>query len=358
MTKPIEAVGRAGLVIFFCLAIKVVPAECADKKPPAGSISINNAAAYTSSTEVTLNILAKDKGSGMKKGRMCFSNKGYFWSDPERYKASISWSLAAGDGEKMVYARFCDSKGNWTANDYKIYARITLDTSSPSTPAVTDDGSSVSLNSSLHAKWSSSDPTSGISEYQYQICKGSSTGTAVLSWTSAGTSAEITKSGLSLESGQAYYFQVKARNNAGLWSAVGYSDGITVEDDEEDEEDDDDDEEDDDDEDEGDEGPSDATAPNITQVSPQDKSFVYKGDTVTLSISTDDEDSFQNKYQFSIDGSVKQGWSTKSSYSWDTSSSALKKYTLKFEAKDDGGSSSQEINVFLIKEPVSPPEED
>ena len=50
----------------------------------------------------------------------------------------------------------------------------------------------------------------------------------MVNWTSTGATASVTKTGLSLAYNQAYYFSVRARNAAGLWSAAGNSDGITV----------------------------------------------------------------------------------------------------------------------------------
>jgi hypothetical protein len=44
----------------------------------------------------------------------------------------------------------------------------------------------------------------------------------------ASVDGEVTVTGLSLVDGQIYYFSVRAKNNAGLWSGDGYSDGITV----------------------------------------------------------------------------------------------------------------------------------
>ena len=340
MTKPKPGKISQGLVFFLYLFL-VFPGTifAADKTPPAASININSYASYSTSASVTIIISAKDKGSGMGKGaKMRFSNDNYNWSGADNYKSSKSWTLSSGDGTKTVYAKFCDAKGNWmksAASD-----SITLDSSKPSKPSVTDGGSSTTSTSSLSANWSASDSTSGIAEYQYQITSDSSAGTVIVSWTSTGTSASVTKSGLSLTTGKSYYFGVKAKNGAGLWSDIGYSDGITVNSD--------------DDDDDG--GGSDTSKPNITKVSQEDKTFLYQGKTQSLSITTDDTDSYQNYYQFSIDGSIKQTWSTKSAYSWDTSSSSLKKYTLKFEAKDDGGSSSKESKVYLIKEPVAVPE--
>ena len=102
------------------------------------------------------------------------------------------------------------------------------DTTRPTTPIVTDDGVYTSSATQLHASWSSSDPESRIAEYQYSIRQDSTAGTIVVNWTSTKTSTSVTRTGLSLLQGKTYYFAVKARNNAGLWSAIGYSNGIKV----------------------------------------------------------------------------------------------------------------------------------
>lgn len=416
-----------GLVFFLFLFLVISSKSfAADKTPPSGSIKINNNSSYTSSSSVTLNLSATDKGSGMKKGKMRFSSDNYVWTSAENYKTSKSWSLASGDGSKTVYAKFCDSNGNWMKSGSSD--TIILDTSKPSKPTVSDSGSSTGSSSSLYASWSSSDSTSGISEYQYQLTQDSSTGTVKVSWTSAGTSTSVTKSGLSLTSGKSYYFGVKAKNGAGLWSDIGYSDGIKVN-----------------------TGSSsdttpptgsvkinsdasycsstsvtltlsasdsgsemgkmkfsndnsswsseesystskswslssggstktvyakfsdfsgnwttseikdsitlDTTAPAISSFSPDPNSFIYKGKTLTLSLTTSDSGDSSNEYQFSVDATVKQSWSSKTSYSWDTSGLDTKFYTLKFEAKDQGGSSSKTAKAFVLNEPVSPPSE-
>ncbi len=100
------------------------------------------------------------------------------------------------------------------------------DASSPTTPVVVDDGTYNPDPSSLHATWSAGDPETGVGEYQYAV--GTSVGgTEVLGWASAGTATEATACDLPLVDGCAYYFCVKARNGAGLWSDVGSSDGIS-----------------------------------------------------------------------------------------------------------------------------------
>lgn len=102
---------------------------------------------------------------------------------------------------------------------------ITIDTTAPILPVVTDDGEFTSVTDSLHATFLASDPQSGVAEYSY--CIGTSRGAAdIRGWTSVGTATSATAAGLSLHAGTAYYFGVKSRNGASLWSAVGTSDGI------------------------------------------------------------------------------------------------------------------------------------
>jgi len=95
-----------------------------------------------------------------------------------------------------------------------------------SMPVVTDGGVYTTSTSTLAASWLSSGPVSGISEYQYQITDSSDT--VIRGWTSTGTSTSVTASSLTLIYGKTYYFGVKAKNSVGLWSSIGYSDGITV----------------------------------------------------------------------------------------------------------------------------------
>jgi hypothetical protein len=102
------------------------------------------------------------------------------------------------------------------------------DKSPPSTPVVTDDGTYTTSTTQLHATWTSSDAQSGIAEYQYLIRQDSTSGTIIVNWTSTGTVASVTRTGLSLANGKTYYFQVKSKNGAGLWSAIGSSNGIKV----------------------------------------------------------------------------------------------------------------------------------
>ncbi len=102
---------------------------------------------------------------------------------------------------------------------------ITVDTTPPAEPVVTDGGEWTSSLDTLHATFAAFDPHSGIAEYSY--CIGTAPGASdVRDWTSAGPDASVTVSGLALSSELTYYFSARARNGAGLWSAAGTSDGI------------------------------------------------------------------------------------------------------------------------------------
>ena len=107
--------------------------------------------------------------------------------------------------------------------EFSVEDDITL----PSVPIITDEGLTSVNPSQLYASWESSDPESGISEYQYKITHDSPVGTVIRDWTSTGTANYVTAGGLSLENGKTYYFNVRAINGAGLES-IGYSDGVTV----------------------------------------------------------------------------------------------------------------------------------
>lgn len=104
---------------------------------------------------------------------------------------------------------------------------ITLDTTAPTTPVVTDDGDFTASTTQLHATWTASDPESGIQLYRYAIGT-SPGGTNVVPWTDNGTATSVTRTGLSLTDKQTYYISVTARNGAQAESAVGTSNGITV----------------------------------------------------------------------------------------------------------------------------------
>ncbi|MEW6104364.1 MAG: fibronectin type III domain-containing protein, partial [bacterium] len=106
-------------------------------------------------------------------------------------------------------------------------AQIEVDITPPTTPIITDDGVYTNNITQLHAICSSTDPETGIAKYKYTIgTKRGGTDTTD-GWILIDTN-EITRTGLSLTNGLSYYFTVKAKNGAGLWSDIGFSNGITV----------------------------------------------------------------------------------------------------------------------------------
>lgn len=99
-----------------------------DNIAPTGSIKINNNAPYTKSTLVTLSLTAQDNEGGSGIDMMQFSNDNVNWSNPETYISVKDWTLAEGDGQRSVYAKFSDRAGNWSAS---YSDTIVLDTTEP-----------------------------------------------------------------------------------------------------------------------------------------------------------------------------------------------------------------------------------
>ncbi|MCX5715321.1 MAG: hypothetical protein NTV07_00295 [Candidatus Omnitrophica bacterium] len=83
-----------------------------DTAPPTGTISINNNAAYTNTTAITLNLFAQDNLGGTGVDKMQFSTDGITWSALELYATSKAWNLTSPDGEKSIYVRYSDKAGN------------------------------------------------------------------------------------------------------------------------------------------------------------------------------------------------------------------------------------------------------
>jgi parallel beta-helix repeat protein len=88
-----------------------------DKTPPTGSLTINDEAATTLSTTVTLRLTAADSLSGL--AEMRFSNDGQTWSEWESFSSMRSnWDLfqfgglVRQGGPKTVYAQLRDRAGN------------------------------------------------------------------------------------------------------------------------------------------------------------------------------------------------------------------------------------------------------
>ncbi len=121
-----------------------------------------------------------------------------------------------------------DNAGNWSA---PAFADVNVDWTPPGSPPEVRDGlgadeSTTSTGTQLSANWDpTDDPHSGLLRYEYAI--GTAPNTAdVVNWTAAGLSTSLTHTGLSLTSGQTYYFGVRAVNHAGLTGSPTWSNGI------------------------------------------------------------------------------------------------------------------------------------
>jgi hypothetical protein len=103
------------------------------------------------------------------------------------------------------------------------YAGYIADTTPPPPPTVT---ASVSGTTTISGRWSANDPQSAITLYRYTIGT-TPGGTDVVNWTNVGVT-EVVRSELNLLAGQTYYVSVKARNEGGLWSEPGVSNGVVA----------------------------------------------------------------------------------------------------------------------------------
>lgn len=79
--------------------------------PTGGSVSINTAATYSNSRNVTLAISALDSTSGVYQMQVS-EDSGFAGASWEAYATSKAFTLAASDGTRTVYVRFVDNAGN------------------------------------------------------------------------------------------------------------------------------------------------------------------------------------------------------------------------------------------------------
>ncbi|MEW6711637.1 MAG: hypothetical protein AB1403_17580, partial [Candidatus Riflebacteria bacterium] len=190
-----------------------------DTTPPNGSLAIVEIP-YTGTSTVNLNINAID-GAGISS--MYIQNEGQS-AVAMAYASTCLWSLTATNGTKNVYISFVDSLGNHSAS---FTASTVLDTAKPIVSSVTDDGDYSPFIDKLHATWSGSDASSGISHYLVKV--GKAVGLSdVVAETNVGIATETTFTGLTLDlSGTTiYYFTVRAVDKAGMISDPVYSNGI------------------------------------------------------------------------------------------------------------------------------------
>jgi PKD repeat protein len=132
-----------------------------DTISPTGSITINDGAAYTTTTSVTLTLSATDATSGI--AEMRFSNDNTAYTEWQAYATSKSWNLEDGDGTKTVYVQFRDHAGL-----ISIYSdAITLDTTPPTGSIKIAEDATYTNSSSIILTLSATDATSGVAQMRF-----------------------------------------------------------------------------------------------------------------------------------------------------------------------------------------------
>ena len=111
-----------------------------DNPPSSLSIMINHGASHTTSTDVSLELYAKDADECR------FKNDGESWTGWYGYGSSRDWTLSDGDGSKEVYYQCRNDYGTSSTAHASIY----LDTGPP--PPVTDLTATVH-NDIVHLRW-------------------------------------------------------------------------------------------------------------------------------------------------------------------------------------------------------------
>lgn len=150
---------------------------------------------------------------------------GRFDSGHEYFRFEIK---GLGAGEHDVWVRARNSVGNLSP-EVRETVVVALDPTPAVGLAVEDDGRYTNDSRQLRARWSATDPESGVSDYWYAVgVSPVDSGYGYLvDWKSAGTKTSVSLN-LPLQVGETYYFHAKAANGDGIWTDVVSSDGITV----------------------------------------------------------------------------------------------------------------------------------
>ena len=150
------------------------------------------------------------------------------WLDESHYRTSFEFTSMIQRGRYPITSQ--DAKGldgltvaPYQGADFEVDYGVSITvTTPPNTPVVGawGDGSLTTVT----ANWSATDPKSVITGYRYAIGT-TPGGVDVVNWTNvSGTS--LMRTGLNLTLGQVYYISIKARNEGGLWSLAGSSNGV------------------------------------------------------------------------------------------------------------------------------------
>jgi hypothetical protein len=135
-------------------------------------IVINDGAAFTNSTTVTLTLNASAVlPSVPPEAEMCINNDNLTWTNWEAYADSKTWTLTSGDGLKTVYVSF---RLNSTSPQSEAQnSSITLDTLPPSLTLTTAVANGTEINSSsVQVNWTLTDTGSGLNYTEVALDSG------------------------------------------------------------------------------------------------------------------------------------------------------------------------------------------
>ena len=157
---------------FYLHNFMTLPAS--DNTDPTGTITINNGAATTDKTVVTLTVPASDAGSGMALVRISNSSSvdgnGVLdgaGSTSYTYSSTIVWTMTSDVGVKTVYAQWRDAAGNWSV-PVSDTIELVDDVTAPTPPGVvkTTFAGSGSFGFPVRVVWTAASDVSGIKEYR------------------------------------------------------------------------------------------------------------------------------------------------------------------------------------------------
>lgn len=191
-----------------------------DDTPPSSASLTIAASEYTAVSSVTL-FPSADGASEMYITNTAGCESGGAW---EEYESTKAWTLGETNTLTNVYIKSRDQLGHETTC---VSDSITHDDVLPLAPTDLEDGSyTSSASNSPSISWSA--PTGGEADIAYyELSIGTTAGDdSVKSWEGVGNVTTKVLEGLSLESGDTYFVNVRSVDLAGNNSAVSSSDGF------------------------------------------------------------------------------------------------------------------------------------
>jgi hypothetical protein len=187
---------------------------------PTGTVTIFDGSTYVTSNTVDVAVPATDGGSAVT--NVALSNDGTNWTTMA-YAASVTWTLAPGQGAKSVHAKWRDANGHWSgvASD-----AIVLDTVAPTATAPSHSFTSGAFVSSgltpTKFTWTGSDATSGMARYEAAL---STDGGAYSTISASLLTGSLTRN---IAASHSYRLRVRPVDKAGLIGAWAYGPTFTV----------------------------------------------------------------------------------------------------------------------------------